>query len=282
MVKNIDYDTKLSEIENKLNNHNHDKYITTPEFNTLAVGVFNARLAEANLITKTDFDAKLSSRNRKITENKTKHLLIENELNKLKTFGSSYFIGKSYFEEDGTQNYLVFQQIIMYFKVITNTDFISSWKSKGLSAESIKPPTTSDHSLTPAVSYYGAKTRVKFTGSCLKQPQISCIHGEVVNIYIVYEPGESSSHNNDPTLTNCLFGAATLTKNADIDKNEYSDYEIGFDRRSSLSFPGGGLGQNILIFGVHMSFSAHIDNKKKDILVLRKGRTQGLEYTLTA
>ena len=167
MVKNIDYDTKLSEIENKLNNHNHDKYITTPEFNNLAVGVFNARLAEANLITKTDFDAKLSSRNRKITENKTKHLLIENELNKLKTFGSSYFIGKSYFEEDGTQNYLVFQQIIMYFKVITNTDFISSWKSKGLSAESIKPPTTSDHSLTPAVSYYGAKTRVKFTGSCL-------------------------------------------------------------------------------------------------------------------
>ena len=87
-----------------LTDHNHDKYITTPEFNTLAADVFNARLAQANLITKTDFDAKLSSLNRKITQNKSKHLLVENELNKLKTFDSSYFIGKSHFEEDGTQN----------------------------------------------------------------------------------------------------------------------------------------------------------------------------------
>ena len=95
--------------EKKLTNHNHDKYITTLEFNTLAADVFNARLKQANLIAKTDFDAKLSSLNRKITTNKTKHLLVENELKKLKTFDSSYFIGKSHFEEDGTQNYLVFQ-----------------------------------------------------------------------------------------------------------------------------------------------------------------------------
>ena len=84
--------------------------------------------------------------------------------------------------------------------MIANTDYISSWKSKELSPETIKPPTTSDNSLTPSVSYYGTKTRVKFTGSCLKQPNISCTHGEVVNIYIVYELGASSSHNNDPTL----------------------------------------------------------------------------------
>ena len=120
------------------------------------------------MITKTDFDAKLSSINGRITVNKTKYLLIENELNKLKTFDSSYFIGKSHFE-DGTQNYLVFQPINRYFKVIANTDYVSSWKSKGLSAETIKPPTTSDNSLTPAVSYYGPKTRVKFTTSCLKK-----------------------------------------------------------------------------------------------------------------
>ena len=66
------------------------------------------RLAQADLITKTDFDAKLSSLNKKITQNKTKHLLVESELNKLKTFDSGYFIGKNHFEEDGTQNYLVF------------------------------------------------------------------------------------------------------------------------------------------------------------------------------
>ena len=86
----------------------------------------------------------------------------------------------------------------------------------------------------------------------------------------------------DPTLENCLSGAVTLTKNVNIDKYGYSGYGIGFDRRSSFSFPGGGYGQNVLIFGVDMSFSAHIDNKKKDILVLGIGPTQRLEHLLTA
>ena len=130
------------------------------------------------MITKTDFDAKLSSLNRKITQNKTKQLLVENELNKLKNFDSSYFIGKSHFEEEGTHNYLVFQPINKYFKMINSTDYISSWKSKGLSAESIKPPTTSDNSLTPELNYYGTKTRLKFTGSCLRQPNISYTHAK--------------------------------------------------------------------------------------------------------
>ena len=74
-------------------------------------------------------------------------ILAENELNKLKTFNSSYFIGKSHFEKDGTQNYLVLQPIKKYFKVISNDDYISSLKSKGLSAETIKPPTTPDNIL---------------------------------------------------------------------------------------------------------------------------------------
>ena len=89
-------------LKKKITDHNHGKYITTPEFNTLTADVFNVRLAQTNLITKTDFDVKLSSLNRKITSNKSKHLLVENELKKLKTFDSSYFIGKSHFEEDGT------------------------------------------------------------------------------------------------------------------------------------------------------------------------------------
>ena len=64
------YNTKTSEIEKKLTDHDHDKYITTPEFNTLAVDVFNVRLAQTNLVTKTNFDAKLSTFNRKTTANK--------------------------------------------------------------------------------------------------------------------------------------------------------------------------------------------------------------------
>ena len=67
-----------------------------------------------------DFHFKLSSLNRKITSNKTKHLLIDNELKKLKTFDLSYFIGKSHFDEDGAQNYLVFQPILRYFTLNSN------------------------------------------------------------------------------------------------------------------------------------------------------------------
>ena len=72
-------------------------------------------------MTKTDFDAKVSSFNRKITENKAKYLLVQNELNKLKAFDSGYFIGKSHFEEDGAQNYLVFQPLIKYFQLNRST-----------------------------------------------------------------------------------------------------------------------------------------------------------------
>ena len=110
-----DYNTKITNIENKLNNHNRDNYIDTSEFNKLTADVFNERISQANLITKTNFDAKLSGLNRKITQNKTKHLLVGNKLNKLKTFDSGYFIGKSHFEEDGSQNYLVFQPMSIYF-----------------------------------------------------------------------------------------------------------------------------------------------------------------------
>ena len=92
----------------------------------------------------------------------------------------------------------------------------------------------------------------------------------------------SSSNVNDPTPKNCLFGGVTLTKNADIDKYEYSGYGIGFDRKGSFSFAGGGYGQNVIIFGVDMSFTTHIDNKKKNVLILGIGPTRGLEHALTA
>ena len=84
--------------------------------------------------------------------------------------------------------------------MIASTHYVSSWKPKGLSAETIEPPSTSDNRLTPAWSYYGNKTRVKFTESCLKQSNISYNNGKVVNIYIVYELVASSLHFDDPTL----------------------------------------------------------------------------------
>ena len=242
LVKKTDYNTKVTEIENKVNNHNHDKYVDTLEFNELAVDFFNARIAQANLLTKTDFDAMLAGLNKKITQNKTKHLLVENELSTLKTFDSSYFIGKSHFEEDGTQNYLVFQPMYKYFKVFSITqylEYVSEWKSKGLFNESIKTISTSDNSLNPTLSYYDTKIRVKFTLGCFKQPKILYTYRKVVNIYIVYGLGASSSNDSGPTLKHGLLGAVNLTKNADIEKYWFSGDGIGFDRRENLSFPGG-------------------------------------------
>ena len=111
-------------------------------------------------------------------------------MNKLKTFDSSYFIGKSHFEEDGTQNYLVFKPISRYFRI--NRKYILSWKSKGLSDETITLYATSDNSLTPLIDNYGARIRLKFNRSCLKQSNsLTYDKGHKVNVYIVYELGAS-------------------------------------------------------------------------------------------
>ena len=102
LVKKTACNPKFSNIEKEISDHNHDKYITTPEFNKLTAEDVPARLKQANLITKTDFHDKLKSLNKKIISNKTKYLLVENELKKLQTFDSINFRGKSHFEEDGT------------------------------------------------------------------------------------------------------------------------------------------------------------------------------------
>ena len=115
------------------------------------------------MVTKADFNNSASSCDSKIAANKTKNDSIENKFKKLKKFDSHCFIGKAHFEEDGTQSYLVYQPPKKCFKVIVSIVYVSSWKSKGLSAETIKPPSTFGNSLTPAVSYYGIKTRVRFT-----------------------------------------------------------------------------------------------------------------------
>ena len=106
--------------------------------------------------------------------------------------------------EDVAQAYLIFQSVYRYFKTVTNTNYISWWKSKGLFAESIKTTATSDNSLNPELSYYDYNIRVKFTGSFLKQAKITYTHKKVVNVYIVYELKASTSHIGDPTLKNCF------------------------------------------------------------------------------
>ena len=148
--------------------------------------------------------------------------------------------------------------------------------------ESIKPPTTNNKMLNPSLDFAGTKARVKFRGDCLKQENITFNHVKIVNIYIVYEIEKSVNISSYPTLENCLFGAVKLTKHIDVDLYKYSGNGIGFDRKVSFPHLSGGTGRNVIIFGVGMSLTTKIDDSKKDILILGKSPTQGLEHSLTA
>ena len=179
LVKKIDYNAKISEIEKKVTGNNHDKCITTSECNSLTVKKFAARLAQANLVIKRDFDTKLISLNKKINSNKKKTFTRWKWINKTKSIWFKSFKDKNHFEEDDNQNYLVFQPMYKYFEKIGNTDNISEWKSIGLSDE------ISDNTLAPELVYYGQRMYVKFNGSFLKQDKVTFNHGKIVNIYIV-------------------------------------------------------------------------------------------------
>ena len=88
---------------------------------------------------------------------------------------------------------------------MSNAKYIPEWKSKGLSDENIKPPSTSDNSLSPLIDFLGNKIRLKFNGGCLKQQnKLTYTHGTIVNIYIVCELGASCSFNDDPSLKKLL------------------------------------------------------------------------------
>ena len=204
---------KLVSLKKKITDHNHDKCQVSTE---------------------------------KLAQKKKKHLLIESELKKLKTFDSSNFVGKSDFEEDGTQKYLVFQPMYSLFKrVVVNSDHILLRKSKGLSDENNAPPSAPHNFLNPSLNYSGSKTRVRFSGKCLKQDKTTYTHKKIVKIYIVYEINKNeNTRSSYPTLENCLFGAVSLTKNSNIDKYKYSGYGIGFNIDGTFSFSGTGLGIN--------------------------------------
>ena len=157
-------------------------------------------------------------------------------MKKLETFDSIYFRGKSHFEDDGTQNWLVFQPIQRYFKTVSANDSnILSWKSKRLSDESIKSPSTFKKVLNPSLDFVGTKGRVKFNGHYLKQEKITFNHKKTVNIHIFYEIERRVNINSYPTLENCLFATVKLTKHVDVDQYIYFGYGIGFDRKGSYS-----------------------------------------------
>ena len=175
------------------------------------------------------------------------------------------------------------QPLSKYFKIanVNNINYILSWKSRRLNYIKIESIKTNDYSLNPCMDKYDmSKIRMKFDGSFFNRFPPTILHENIVNIYIVYEITSDCKDISYATLENCLFGSVKLTKNSDIDRYGYSGYGIGFDRETFFSI-GNETGKNVIVFGVDMSLSTKIDNRKKDILILGKGPKQGLEHTLS-
>ena len=128
-----------------------------------------------------------------------------------------------------------------------------------------------------------SRIKLELKGSCLKrEDKAAYTPKELVNFLIVYKL--DSWHRNlgtDLILGGCLFGGVKITKNVDSDKYSYTDYDTEFNTAGEYSLPDGNICENIIIFGVDMSSSVRNDNKGKDILILCKGPTQGLNRTLT-
>ena len=121
---------------------NHDKYITTPEFDKLSAESFAARLKQVNLLTKTDSDNKLTSFNKRITSNKTKHLEVQKKANSLITNDYNVFLGRMHFTgNDRSQNAFVYQPTLdkLKLKKYKGTDYALSWKSNGVCNSKLKP-----------------------------------------------------------------------------------------------------------------------------------------------
>ena len=143
-----------------------NKFITTAVYNKFTKGIVANNIKSeklvgkstiAKLINNADLDKTVA-----ILATKTELKVVQDKIIKSQAFTSSFFEGKSHFEDDDTQNYLVLEETYKYFKKISNTTPISLQKSKGLSYEIINPSATSDYSLSPALHYTVTKKGVKF------------------------------------------------------------------------------------------------------------------------
>ena len=188
LVKKTDYNTKINEIENKITtDHDHDKCITTQEFNKLTSEKFTARLKQANLASKSDIanfikktdlnKNELNELSKKVKAISTKGLT-KDLINKF-----SILNGANYFALGIFQNYLVFIPAKKYIKYFTGTNWIDSWKSNGMSEENIKNITKSDSNFPPTFVDHHALPDINFNGHCLIN-NIS-IPNKVINLYIL-------------------------------------------------------------------------------------------------
>ena len=188
--------------------------------------------------------------------------------------------GSKYFSSGIFQNYLVLKTTRKYIKFFNGTTLIDLWKSNGMSKENTENITKSGTSFAPTFVNYDLLPDKNVNWNCLIKNNIS-IPKKVTYLYIFYTLNPHLRNlNTDFRLGNCLIESVKLTKNADLDKYKYNGSSIGFGSRSEFSLPDGSMGKSVIIFGADRSSSVHIDNKRKDMLTLDKGPTQGLDDSI--
>ena len=231
--------------------------------------------AQTDSIRKQEFDAQLKG----ISDRVTKHLLVENELKKLKTLDLSYFCGKNYFEgNDGEKNALVFQTMQEHFN-LSDVNKISKWKSKGLSNHYFDAVgTLGDVMLSKPIKHMHVVFQGK--GTLVQNDNGIIAGGPIVNIYNVYKTSPKTINFNF-VFKNCLFGAIKIanTTNSDTDKWQNSGYGIGFDSKCEFVHLDGGSGKNVIIFEADLSNFRAATNKTQSVLILAHGLKQKINDT---
>ena len=223
-----------------------------------------------NFIKKSDFDNKLkdhkSSKNELNELSKTVKAISTKGLTKDLIDKFSILNVAKYFFWGIFQNYLVFIPAKKYIKYFTDITRMESWKSNGISEESIQYINKSNSNFALTFADHNLFPDMNFNGHHLIK-NIS-IPKKVINLYISNTLGlQLRNLNTDFTLGNCLFGTVKLTKNAYLDKYKYTGYNIGFEYCSQFLFTDRSYGKNVMIFGADTSSSVHFNNKGKDILI---------------
>ena len=178
-------------------------------------------------MNKTDIDNKLTSFNRRITSNETKHLEFQKKLNSPITNYYNFFSGRIYFtSNDGSQNIFLSTNTCC-------TDYSLTWKSKGVFNSQFEPSCTA---LLHSITRSEYRIRIKFDKDALAVEQNNYLT-KIGNFYIPYDldPGSRNPTYNF-NFKNCLFEATNIVKNTDKEKYVYSEYEITFGSAGSWSF----------------------------------------------
>ena len=229
------------------------------------------------MITKTDFDTKLKSVSDRVTNNKSKDILLDNELKNLKTrVDSSQKIELNDLQKEisfagGFISYTQNSNLVYECKVSSMRPSFSGilyWNPNDIydnSNKNVLNSVQNTKNVSPDIKNTNGQLYVSFNGNYFIQDPIT-IPNNVINIYCVYQLDPiSSTRNTDYTIQNALFGAIKITKNTDSSKNNYKGYGLCFDEGGTFSKGNINNGKNVIIFGVHESSLVHANNKANNI-----------------